>query len=336
MLTGFKRQFLGELPEQKDANLRVLEQLQLLYQRVGDNLRAAQDRKVIIQKQLSDTELMITSTYNKGEEEINSPSSPLLLMPMGLSPKSGARNDPQEIQLDQLKSQLAELQSKYTAKHPDILSLNRKIADLEAKLEKARVEREIEEKNESEKTQDLSSKATAAPKVKKSGERQDFRLNPRYKDMEAQLVATELEIKRLKEDEAKVNAQLVKYRERIENTPAREQAMALITRDYQNTQQAYQTLLRKSEEAQQAENLERRQKGEQFKVIDPAKVPQMPFKPDIPKILLFGLMFGLGGGVGMAFLREQMDHSFRDAEDLEATLGLRVLANIPKIKGKTA
>ena len=341
MLTGFKRQYMGELPEQREANLRVLEQLQMLYQRIGDNLRSSKDRKVIIQKQLSDTELLIASAFNKNEEEVTSSSSPLSLMPMDLSSKSGRRNDPQETQLGQLRSQLADLQSRYTAKHPDILNLKRKIADLEAKLDMERIERESEEKKESEKTQDSSSpanisKSTAVQKVKKLGEKPDFRLNPRYKDMEAQLVATELEIERLKEDETKVKAQMAQYRERVENTPAREQAMALLTRDYQNTKEAYHTLLKKSEEAQQAENLERRQKGEQFKVTDPARVPGAPFKPNIPKILLYGLLLGLGGGAGMAFFREQMDRSFRDAEDLETTLGLRVLANIPKIKTNTA
>jgi uncharacterized protein involved in exopolysaccharide biosynthesis len=111
--------------------------------------------------------------------------------------------------------------------------------------------------------------------------------------------------------------------------------MILLTRDYQNAHETYQSLLRKSQEAQQAENLERRQKGEQFKVVDPARVPGKPFKPDIPKIFLFALLIGMGGGFGLAFLREQMDRSFRDAEDVEATLGFRVLANIPKVETKT-
>ena len=101
--------------------------------------------------------------------------------------------------------------------------------------------------------------------------------------------------------------------------------------EYNQSKEGYQTLLKKKEEAQQAENLERRQKGEQFKVIDPARVPEKPFKPNIQQILLIGLAAGLGTGFGLAFLREQMDRSFRDAEDVEATLGFRVLANIPKI-----
>jgi uncharacterized protein involved in exopolysaccharide biosynthesis len=147
---------------------------------------------------------------------------------------------------------------------------------------------------------------------------------------------TEREIERLKEEDAKLRVQMAKYSERVEKTFTREQEMALLTRDYQNVRETYQALLKKSQEAQQAENLERRQKGEQFKVIDPARIPGMPFKPDIPKILLFGLLLGLGSGFGMAFFREQMDRSFRDAEDLEATLGLKVIANIPKIESKAA
>jgi uncharacterized protein involved in exopolysaccharide biosynthesis len=98
----------------------------------------------------------------------------------------------------------------------------------------------------------------------------------------------------------------------------------------------YQSLLKKSEEAQQAENLERRQKGEQFKVIDPARIPEKPFSPDILRILLFGLLLGAMSGFGMAFVKEQTDRSFRDAEDLETTLGFKVLANIPKIEEKAA
>ena len=58
MLTEFKRKFMGELPEQRDANLRVLDQLQMQSQRINESVKGAQDRKVIMQKQLSDFELL--------------------------------------------------------------------------------------------------------------------------------------------------------------------------------------------------------------------------------------------------------------------------------------
>jgi uncharacterized protein involved in exopolysaccharide biosynthesis len=155
-------------------------------------------------------------------------------------------------------------------------------------------------------------------------------------EMESQLVVTELEIKRLKEDDSKIKARIAGFQARVENTPMRELAMTSLMRDYENTKEAYQSLLKKSQEAQQAENLERRQKGEQFKVIDPARIPEKPMQGKVLIILLFGFLLGMGSGFGTAFLREQMDRSFRDAEDLEATMEYKVLANIPKIEKKAA
>jgi polysaccharide chain length determinant protein (PEP-CTERM system associated) len=316
-ITHFRRQYSGELPEQRDANLKVLEQLQLLYQRIGESLRSAQDRKLVIQKQLSDTELLLASSPNIKDSMI----SPF-----------GSLRDPQEVQLEQLRNQLADLQTKYTEKHPDIMIVKKRIAELEAKIEK---DKSGKKNGESVTVSELSAPPKETKKEKKE-EKSEVRLNPRYKEMESQLIATELEIERLKEEEGKVKAQINIYRQRIENTPLRDQAMTLISRDYQNTKENYQTLSKKSQEAQQAENLERRQKGEQFKVIDPGRIPEKPFRPDIPKILLFGLLLGMGSGFGLAFFREQMDRSFRDAEDLETTLGFKVLTNIPKIEKKAA
>ena len=298
MVTRFKTQFMGELPEQREANLRVLEQLQLQYQRNSDSLRAAQDRRLIIQKQLSDLELAIAS-----EDRTR-----------GTSSQTGRDRSSQGTQLEQFRNQLSDLQTKYTEKHPDILIVRKRIAELEAEIEKGKVEKE---------------------KGPKDGG-QKYTFDPRYNEIKDRLMVTEKEIERLKEEDAKVRAQIAKYSERVEKTFTREQEIALLTRDYQNTKEAYQSLLKKSQEAQQAENLERRQKGEQFKVIDPARTPGMPFKPDIPKILIFGLLLGIGSGFGLAFFREQMDRSFRDAEDLEATLGLKVIANIPKVEKKAA
>jgi uncharacterized protein involved in exopolysaccharide biosynthesis len=385
-LTGFKRQFIGELPEQKDANLRVLEQLQNSFQRVSENLRSARDRKVVVQKQLTDIELMMTSLTKRPEvpsreakevketkEESTSPPT-FLLGPSPFPPPPQPKiepKDPLEVQLEKLKASLKELQMRYTDKHPDIILTKKTIKDLEAQVETARVKKEAEEKrledqkraeqagDEGKKKEVLSQirvtplappgketpiKKEAPPrkeapveKVDDRAEKQELmRLYQRQKEVESQLVATDLEIERLKEEEGRIQAQIARYRERIENTPIREQAITDLTRDYQNTREAYNALLQRTQEAQRAENLERRQKGEQFRIVDPARVPEKPFKPDIPKVLLIGLFMAGGVGLGAAFFREQMDRSFRDAGDLEVAVGLRVLANIPKVKAEPA
>jgi len=320
-ITDFKRQHISELPEQRDANLKILEQLQLQSQKVNDNLKAAQDRKVIIQKQLSDMKIQMALGRPSGnpenpKEEGTATTTESDLSQLSLPTQRGLSY--YEAQLIQARNHLTALKSKYTGKHPDIQNAEKYVADLEEKVEKMKAE----DMGENTKVREM---AISSPTVVAS-----------FKAMENQLIATELEMRRLQEEDSKIKARIAGFQTRIENTPIRELAMANLARDYQNTKESYHTLLKKSQEAQQAENLERRQKGEQFKVIDPARIPEKPMQAKVFKILLFGLLAGMGSGLGMAFVREQMDRSFRDAEDLEATMEFKVLANIPKIQKKAA
>ena len=316
-ITEFKKRHISELPEQRDANLKIFEQLQLQSQKVNDNLKAALDRKVIIQKQLSDMKIQMAlgpNVENLREERMGTTSqsnSPQL-------PSSSQNFQSLEGQLAQGRNLLSELKSKYTKKHPDLERAERYVADLEQRVGKMKGN-EVKGNTEVRETTISYSPIVAS-----------------VQEMESQLVTTNVELSRLQEEDSRIRAKVAAFQARIENTPIRELAMANLTRDYQNTKEAYQSLLKKSQEAQQAENLERRQKGEQFKVIDPARIPEKPMQGKILKILLFGFLAGLGFGFGMAFLREQMDRSFRDAEDLEATMEFKVLANIPRIQKKAA
>jgi polysaccharide chain length determinant protein (PEP-CTERM system associated) len=324
-VTDFKKKHMSELPEQRDANLKILEQLQLQSQKVGDNLKAAQDRKVIVQKQLSDLKIQMAlgpASENPKEERADT-TTPSDLSQPPLPRQKGPSY--YEAQLIQARSHVTALKSKYTGRHPDIVNAEKYVADLEENLQKM-------------KAQDMEGNLSGSEtlKKKKDDEKMDMESSPFYKEMESQLVATELEIKRLKEEDSKIKTRMAGFQARVENTPKWELAMSNLTRDYQNTKEAYQSLLKKSQEAQQAENLERRQKGEQFKVIDPARIPEKPMQGRVFKILLFGFLAGMGSGLGLAFVREQMDRSFRDAEDLETTMEYKVLANIPKIEKKAA
>ncbi|MHB8139301.1 MAG: GumC family protein [Smithellaceae bacterium] len=258
-VTAYKTKHMGELPEQREANIKILEQLQNQNQKLSESLRAAQDRKLVIQKQLME-------------------------MPAAV--------------------ELEDLRTKYTENHPDVIAARKKYSD---------------------------------PENNKSGiGTRNVRKDPRYRDLQSQLTAADLEIRRLSAESGKLSGQAATYMARIEKSPAREQDMAGLMREYQSTKNNYETLLKKSQEAMQAENLEKRQKGEQFRVIDPARLPEKPFSPDIPKTMLISLLAGLGAGLAAAFLREQMDRSFYDAADVEITLGIKVLATIPKIEDTVA
>ena len=67
---------------------------------------------------------------------------------------------------------------------------------------------------------------------------------------------------------------------RVENSPRREQEMVSLTRDYENLKLSYDDLLKKKLDAEVSQNLEKRQKGEQFQILDPANLPQKPFSPE--------------------------------------------------------
>jgi polysaccharide chain length determinant protein (PEP-CTERM system associated) len=316
-VTQYKRRFMGELPEQREANIKILEQLQNQYQRNGEALRAAQDRKLFIQKQLADMEAPLGAQASPAFDKDGRLS-------LGLSPsqqKDAAAAQPPatpageakgyyETQRETLTRQLEEMRAKYTESHPDVIAARKKLADLENKKDAARDQ----------------------PKA----EVYDVKKEPRYKELNNQLAFTDIEINRFRESERNILSQIERYRGRIEQTPAREQDMASLLREHQSTKETYDRLLKKSQDAQQAENLEKRQKGEQFRIIDPARTPEKPFFPDVNKILLIGLLAGIGGGFGLAFFREQLDRSFHDSGDVEVTLSLKVLATIPRIDEKTA
>ena len=303
-VTQYKRRFMGGLPEQRDTNLKILDQMQNQNQRISESLRAAEDRKLFIQKQLTDMDMPASIPVAAGSgKDSQSSIKPSLTQKDAGSAVAADTGGTYETKKDKLKRELEDLRTKYTDNHPDVIAMKKRMADLE------------------------KNKDTYDNDIKK---------DPRYKELKNQLTITSLEIKRLHDESASVSAQINKYMGRIEQTPAREQDMASLLREYESTKVAYETLVKKSQGAEQAENLEKRQKGEQFKIIDPARVPEEPFSPDVPKILLISLFAGLAGGMALAFIREQMDRSFHDAADVELSLGIKVLATIPKIEEKAS
>lgn len=307
-VSHYKKRYMGELPEQLDTNLKILEQLQNQYQRIGENLNAAQDRKLFIQKQISNLESPATATEPLVIGRKGKASSGQLLSSDVASSPGAEKTESYESQKDALTKLLDELKSKYTDNHPDVLVTKKKLADLESRKDT----------------------------YKKQEESADIKKDPRYRELKNQLLMIDLDIKQNQAEISGISKQINNYRARVENIPSREQEMASLMREYTKTKENYETLFKKSQEARQSENLEFKQKGEQFKIIDPARVPEKPFSPDIAKVLLIGLALCIGCSLGLVVLREQMDTSFYDAEDVELVLGLRVIATIPSIEKEAA
>ncbi len=109
----------------------------------------------------------------------------------------------------------------------------------------------------------------------------------------------------------------------------RESELTALTRDYETLQNIYTGLLAKKEDAAIAANLERRQIGEQFKVLDSARVPQRPFSPNRMQINAIGSFGGVMLGLLLAALLEYRDSTLKSEDDVRMALSLPVLAAIP-------
>lgn len=330
-LRNFRERNMGQLPQQLDASIKIMEGLQQQFRRAGDGIRMAEDRATIIQGQLETlTRPQAPVTSSGTPEELISDADDL----SGISGRPVPEN-PIVAQYNQFKRNLNNAQAKYTDSHPDIIDLKRKIANLEpeakeiiAKQETAAEARRKEIKAQQDRTpsakRTLSAKASV-PLTDPATER----LMVQYKEQHNSAI---LEAKRLGEEEKKLIGQIDLYRKRIEDTPKREQELTNLSRDYDLMKGNYQSLLDKRNQSRMAENLERKQKGEQFKILDPARLPENPVRPDLQRILLIGTFIGLVFGVGLAWYRESVDQCFYTVDDLEGTLNLPVLAEIPSLQ----
>lgn len=207
-----------------------------------------------------------------------------------------------------LEARLKELKTKYTDKHPDVVALKRRIERLQREEKNAAAEKD---------TAGLESMQG------QGGLQEDALLKTQLEGFKQRVADYEQQIR-------KVRQQIKVYQDRVENTSKVELQLRNLERDYTTVNKRYQDLLSKKLNAQMAEELEKRQKGEQFKVIDAAVPPDKPFRPDLTVVAMMSLMLGLGLGGGLAFLRESLDPAFYTPEDIEAYLpGASVVVSLP-------
>jgi hypothetical protein len=117
----------------------------------------------------------------------------------------------------------------------------------------------------------------------------------------------------------------------VERTPKREEELSSLMRDYKLIQDSYNSMLNRKLEAEIAVNMERKQKGEQFRIIDRARLPQKPISPDMKKLFLMVTFAGLGIGCGLIFLLDYLDTALRQPEQFESELEIPVIATIPRV-----
>ena len=224
--------------------------------------------------------------------------------------QTGRNPETLEQQLIALQARLTTLQSSYTADYPDVIKAKNDIAVLQKKIAES----------------DDPNKASTANKSAKSPTEP-----AQIQQLRAQLHNDDLMIAAKTKEQEQIRKQIDLYQMRVQSSPAVEQQYKELTRGYQTASDSFNDLQKKLTDSQQAVNLERKQEGEQFVVLDPANLPDKPTFPNRPMFALGGLAGGLGLGLGIAFLLEMKDSSFKTERDVEFALHLPVLAMVPEI-----
>ncbi len=210
-----------------------------------------------------------------------------------------------DAELTRLSRQMGELRLRYTEEHPDLIQLRQQLASTE-KL-KAQMQRE------------LTVEGGIAPRVESAASAQ----------IQSQLKANELEISDRQKEMGGVQVEMRAARGRLRNTPIREQQLAELTRDYDQSRAYYESLLAKKNQTQLASSLEQRQPGEQFRILDPPSLPSGPYFPNRFRFALAGLLLGAVAGGAAAYGCEMLDDHIHSRGEVETLYAVPILATIP-------
>lgn len=275
-LAEYKERHMGALPEQVTSNLATLQRLQLEHQTVSESLRKASDTLVLLESGMSPAR---GGTVGAG----------------GAPPDS----------LASLRMVRAQLLSRYTPEHPDVKTLDARIAALE------------------------KAEADAA-----AGNDQALPEDPVAAQQKLRVLEARRDAQRLRQQLESVENQIRAFQARVEAAPRREQEILSLTRDYDKLKENYSGLLTKKMDAEMAAKLEQQAKGQQFRVLDPSYLPDRPSFPNRPLFAGAGAILGLLIGIGLSIVADFVDPTIKDAEELGALLPYPVLAVIPHVKPK--
>jgi polysaccharide chain length determinant protein (PEP-CTERM system associated) len=218
---------------------------------------------------------------------------------------SGGGGDASPVRrMELLELQLSEYAAKgYTDKHPDVIKTRIELSAIRQRL--ARLEQKGEE-------------AYQTPSfAQRSAEAEADRAALRVKSVEE-------EIERLEEAATEVQ-------ELLAQTPAVAEQLDALEREYQHLFRSYQDFSNRRLEATVQAQMERRQLGEQFRVLEAAFEAPAPTSPNRPLIVILGALFGLILGGGLAVVIEGVDSTVHSPRQLQVTTRLPVLAAIPDI-----
>ena len=211
-------------------------------------------------------------------------------------------------QMVALQNQLVTLRVRYTEEHPDVVKTKKDIAGLMAKIEQ------------------MKGAADQNPEPKSSGDKIE---PPEVEQLRQEIYQNENLITRAALEEKRLQQQIELYQSRLALSPDVEEQYKQLTRDNDTAQKIYADLLANKSQAEMQSEVERRQEGEQMRLLNPASLPNAPSFPVRWMFAAYGLFAGLGIGGFLAFWLEFQDKSIRNEGDVHVGLELPMLAAVP-------
>lgn len=297
-LKEYNDKHAGELPTQQAANMQAVANLQMQIQNLQNQIDATQDRRRIAESDLSDLQ-----DWN----DLFPPQPPPPPTPGSVVMGTAAQR------LAFKRGELAQAQAlKFTDEHPAVKAIRRDIAELEKQAEAEALQQPVTP----------ATKSTAITPAQ-------FAQAKKIEGLKVQIQAYTKQIADMQAEERKLRALSGTYQHRVDMAPTRASELVELTRDYATVSGLYSSLLGKMEESKLASEVEQRQIGEQFRLLDPARLPEKPFRPNRQMINLGGAALGLALGVVLVTLLEWRDSSFRTDDEVSTLLTLPVLAVVP-------
>ncbi len=321
-LRDFRMKNMGQLPDQANMTMAQLNG-------VEQNLRS----EIQSISQLRQTEMFISSQIasviqaQQAAAAAAALANPTTLGPDGLM---NATQAPTSEKLVSLKAQRARTEKdldafgfRYKPGHPDFEKAKKTIEYLSKEIDAE--EKRLAAAPPMAMVASTPAAAAAAAKPDTGTELRDPLAAYRN-----QLKSVQADIAQRQKSQENLMGQVKVLQARMETMPMREQEMSQTDRDVLMYRDNYKSLLEKKMSADMAADLEKRQKSERFTILDPARMPEKPFRPNRAGILGGGFAAGIGLGLVMIFLCELRDKSVKK-EDEVTRIGLRILGRIPMV-----
>ncbi|HMD35976.1 MAG TPA: GNVR domain-containing protein [Vicinamibacterales bacterium] len=298
-LEMYRRTHSGELPSQLDSNLQVIRNMQLQLQAVNEATNRVQERRLLVERQIADAQALpadiVTATIDAAGR-------------VEPAPLTTAQ------QLDAARAQLETARLRYMPDHPDVRAAERTVHDLTAKLER----------------ESSRQPQQAAPAAVQQVSPAQVARQKRLRDLQADLEVIDHQLNASLAEEDRLKQTMTDYQRKVDAVPTRESELIELTRDYSTLQATYMSLLTKREDSKIAANLQHREIGEQFRIVDPASLPEKPYNQvQRVAVVASGVVSGLILGLLAIGLLEYRDSSFASEADVVRTLSLPVLAVVP-------